>query len=159
MTFDPNFAFYRDDRQLDAHPDENFWPAMKAEIRRLYDDRARTYPDRVAKGRMPRADADREMRVARAMAEDAGAVDRTPDLRATWSDLIHCLRREITLRRQHWPRQVEARRLAAVDGHIRILVLEILHDVLWHTSGLPEARAARAARTHHLDQQQLKRAA
>ncbi len=159
MTFDPGFAFYRDDRALDARPEDEIWPAIKAELRQLYDDRARTYPDRVAKGRMPRTDADRELRVARGMAEDAGAVARTPGLRLTWSEIIHCLRREIAFRRRGWPAQVEARRMTAGDADRRLLLLEIWHDTLWHTSSLGEAREARAARTRHLDQQALKRAA
>lgn len=160
MTFDPHFAFYRDDRPLDAIPGDDFYAAMKVEVRQLLEGRASSYPDRVAKGRMPRAEADRELRVTRAIAEDWRAVDLSPGFPlATWSEMIHALRREITLRRQRWPQAVEAHRMTAEDANRRILLLETWHDVLWHSSGLPEAREARAIRARHLDQQRLKRAA
>lgn len=146
MTFSPTFLFYRDDRALDVTPPDDFWPALKVEMGRLLADRLATYPDRVAKGRMPRAEADRELRVARAIAEDQRAVNRTDGWpRATWSEMIHCLRREITLRRQRWPLAVTAGRMDPDEAERRLQLIEGWHDLLWHTSGLPEARAARAA--------------
>lgn len=150
MTFAHDFAFYRDDRPLGALQPDSFWSAMKAEAAQLHAARLTTFPDRVAKGRMARADADRELRIARAIAEDWGALERSPGFPiATWSEIIHGLRREITLRRQHWPQLVEARRVPADDAERRLLTLEIAHDVLWHSTNLPEARVARDALADH----------
>lgn len=152
MTFSPAFSFYRDDRALDQAPAVDFWPAMKQEARDMLGQRLVTYPGLVAKARMDRADCDRELRVARAIAEDWQAAHYSPGFPiATWSEMIHCLRREITLRRKFWPQRVEAGQLDAAEVDRRILLLEQWHDLLWH-SGCAEAVAARAATTAPLPQ-------
>lgn len=143
MTFAHDFAFYRDDRRPGGSPPDTFWAAMKAEAAQIHAQRLSTFPDRVAKGRMARADADRELRIARAIAEDWGALEHSPGFPlATWSEIIHSLRREITMRRQRWPQLVEARRLTAEEADRRLLTLEMCHDVLWHSPRLPDALAA-----------------
>lgn len=150
MTFAHDFAFYRDDRPLGALQPDSFWSAMKAEAAHLHAGRLTTYPDRVAKGRMSRVDADRELRIARAIAEDWGALEHSPGFPiATWTEIIHGLRREITMRRQRWPQLVGAKRIPADEAERRLLTLEIAHDVLWHSPNLPEARAARDALQAH----------
>ena len=155
MTFAHDFTFYRDDRRPGGSPPDAFWAAMKAEAAQIHAQRLSTFPDRVAKGRMARADADRELRIARAIAEDWGALEHSPGFPiATWSEIIHGLRREITMRRQRWPQLVEAKRLTAEDADRRLLTLEICHDVLWHSPSLPEARAARAALAAHREAEQ-----
>lgn len=162
MTFDPNFAFYSDDRRLNATIDDAdpFWSAMKEEAGRLYTSRVESFPGRVAKGRMSRTDADREIRIARAIAEGWGAVQRSPDAPiATVVEILHGLRREIHLRRQRWPRLVEQHRITAEEMERRILVLEICHDVMWHGSTAPEMLAARADLDRYHQQQALKQAA
>jgi hypothetical protein len=145
MTFSPDFAFYRDDRPIGSVPDADFWTAMKQEARDMLNQRSLTYPGLVAKSRMSRADCDRELRVARAIAEDWAAVEASPGFPiATWSEMIHCLRREISLRRKFWPPRVEAKQIDGAEADRRILLLEQWHDLLWH-SGHRDAVAARAA--------------
>ncbi|MBQ1479864.1 MAG: hypothetical protein IIZ30_07490 [Sphingomonas sp.] len=162
MTFAHDFAFYRGDRHPGGWVPDEFWPAFRIESRLVYEQRRDTYPDRVTKGRMMRVDADRELRVARAIAECTGALEHSPGFPiATWSEIIHCLRREITLRRQHWPQLVLAKRIAAMPAELRLLTLEVCHDVLWHSPSLPEARTARAALADHreAERQRLRAAA
>lgn len=133
MTFAPDFAFYRDDRPLDAEPAEEFWQAIKVEVRDMLIQRQETYPSMVAKGRMKRADADRELHLARAIAESCNRDMRTPGFpHATIEDMIHALRREISLRRQRFPQLVTAKRLDAAEAEHRLLTLEIWHDQIWH---------------------------
>ena len=145
MTFSPDFAFYRDDRALGGPPDDAFWDAMKAEAGIEMDRRRDTYPKLVAKGRLSRVDADRELRVWCAIAEDWGAAQRSPGFPiATWTEMAHCLRREIALRRKFYPGWVEAGRIDAAEAEARLLLVETWHDLLWHCNH-PEAVAARAA--------------
>ncbi|WEK43615.1 MAG: hypothetical protein P0Y64_01935 [Candidatus Sphingomonas colombiensis] len=160
MTFDPKFIFYRDDRALDLDPPEEFWSEIGPELRRLYESRLESFPDRVAKGRMARAEADRELRLARGLAEGWRALPRSPDAPlTTLVEDVHALRREITFRRQRWPRLVELRRITGEELDRRILLLELCHDIIWHGSQHPDIRAAREARQRHLQQQALKQAA
>ena len=145
MTFAPDFAFYRDDRPLDASPPDGFWSAMKQEAHDTYVQRTLTYPGLVTKGRMARADADRELRVARAIAEDWNAIPASPGFPiATWSEMVHALRREISLRRKFWPPRVNAGQMDGAEAERRLLLVEQWHDLLWH-SGCSDAVAARAA--------------
>ena len=145
MTFSPTFAFYRDDRPLAQAPGYKFWPAMKQEAKDMLSQRLVTYPGLVAKSRMSRADCDRELRAARAIAEDWQAAPYSAGFPiATWAEMIHCLRREISLRRKFWPPRVDAGQLDAAEAERRTLLLETWHDLLWH-SGHPDAVAARAA--------------
>ena len=160
MTFDPTFAFYRDVRHLNLDPPEEFWTEIRDETRRTFEDRRASYPSRVAKGRISRQEADHELRVARSLAEGWLGIPRSPNAPlATTVEELHALRREITLRRQRWPRLVELRRMTAEEMDRRILLLEICHDVMWHGSSVPEVQAARAelARFRH-QQAALKRA-
>ena len=78
MTFAHDFAFYRGDRHPGGWVPDEFWPAFRIESRLVYEQRRDTYPDRVTKGRMMRVDADRELRVARAIAECTGALEHSP---------------------------------------------------------------------------------
>lgn len=152
MTFSPDFAFYRDDRPLGRSPDADFWSAMKAEARDMLNQRSLTYPGLVTKSRMSRAECDRELRVARAIAEDWRAAEASPGFPiATWGEMVHCLRREISLRRKFWPGRIEAKQLDADVADRRILLLEQWHDLLWH-NGHPDAVAARAATAAALPQ-------
>lgn len=145
MTFAPDFAFYRDDRELDASPADSFWDAMKAEAHATFTERQSAYPSMVAKGRMSRADADRELRVARAIAEDWGALPHSAGFPiASWAEIVHALRREITRRRKFYPERVAAKRMDPADAERRVMLLEIWHDLVWHSSH-PDAVAARAA--------------
>lgn len=146
MTFAPDFLFYRDGRPLDLAPPDDFWDAMKQEAHDMYVQRQLTYPGFAAKGRMTHADAEREIRVARAIAEDWGALPRSPAFPvASWADIVHGLRREIALRRKFWPPRVEAGQMPALDADRRTLLLEQWHDLLWHLRHTPAAIAARAA--------------
>lgn len=145
MTFAADFAFYRDGRAIGGCPPDDFWPAMKQEALDMLNQRLLTYPGMVTKSRMSRADADRELRVARAIAEDWQAAPWSPGFPiATWAEMVHCLRREIALRRKFWPQRVAAGHLDADEAERRQLLLERWHDLLWH-SGRADAVAARAA--------------
>lgn len=145
MTFAADFAFFRNDRPLGVSPEPGFWSAMKQEALDTLNQRMLTYPGRVAKSRMSRADCDRELRVARAIAEDWGAVPHSPGFPiATWSEMVHCLRREITLRRKYYPQRVAAGQMDAGEAERRLLLIEQWHDLLW-LSNCTEAKAARAA--------------
>lgn len=146
MTFAPDFQFYRDGRALDLAPPDDFWDAMKQEAHDMHVHRSLTYPGMAAKGRMSHADAERELRIARAIAEDWGAAPRSPGFPiATWAEMVHGLRREIAIRRKLWPRRVEAGQMPALDADRRTLLLEQWHDLLWHLPYNQAAIAARAA--------------
>ena len=51
--------------------------------------------------------------------------------------------------------------IAAMPAELRLLTLEVCHDVLWHSPSLPEARTARAALADHreAERQRLRAAA
>lgn len=146
MSFAPDFAFYRDDRPIGRDPPNAFWDAMKLEAHQLFTQRQLTLPGLAAKGRIRHQDAERQIRVARANAEAWGVLPASPGFPlATWSELIHDLRHEITRRRQHYPQWVAAGQLDPAEAERRLLLLEQWHDSLWHTCNRPEAIAARAA--------------
>lgn len=143
MTFDPTFVFYRDDREVAA------WETladMHAEAVAELADRRDVYPGLVAKGRMARDDADRELRVMGAI---AGALDvlngRVGADAASWTERVTCLRRAILLRRECYPTLVLQGRLDADDATRKLRMMESIHDMTWHGDWTPEAVAGRAA--------------
>lgn len=145
MTFSPDFDFYRDGRPVDAPVPDDFWAAMRREAADELAYRTDHYPAMVKKARMKPAVATHELRVWRAIAEDWGAAPRSPGFPiATWTEMVHSLRREIALRRKFYPARVAERRLDAVAAERKLLLVETWHDLLWHAR-CAEARAARAA--------------
>jgi hypothetical protein len=153
VTFDPNFRFYRDNRAADRAPPVEFWDAMRVEVGDELARRRSTYPGLIAKGRMSRADADRELRVWQAIAEDWRAAPRSAGYPiATWTEMVHALRREIALRRKFYPQWVEARRLDVDEAERKLMLVERWHDLLWHGRGA-DAAAARVERDRLLEQE------
>jgi hypothetical protein len=145
VSFSADFAFHRDDRAIGGSPDDSFWDQMRKEAGDELEQRTATYPKLVAKGRLSRTDCDRELRVWRAIAEDWRAAPRSAGFPiATWTEMAHALRREINLRRTLYPRWILAGRVDSDEAERKLQLLEVWHDVLWH-SNLPEARAARQA--------------
>lgn len=149
MSFDPTFRFYGDDgpARRDDAVDDAFWAALKREVIEELGNRQRLYPGRVAKGRMKNAEADKQLRVWRGVAQEFDRALLPPGGvgEATWTEQVHALRREISLRRHFYPQWVLAGRLDGAEADRKLRLLEQWHDILWHGSSLPEAAAARAA--------------
>jgi hypothetical protein len=147
VTFDPAFRLYRDDPQDRPSPDIAFWDALAIEVAAELADRRSLYPSLVAKGRLSRVDADRELRVWTAIVEDVTGRPRPDGWRpsATWTEMVHALRREIGLRRTLYPRWIDARRVDAATAWRKLDLVERWHDILWTDCGHAEARTARAA--------------
>jgi hypothetical protein len=146
VTFDPTFIFYRDDREIYALETLG---DMAKEAEAELATRIRLYPGMIQKGRLARADADRELRVMGAIADDlTGKLARAgAELRgtATWTDRILCLRREILIRRADYPRYVERGLVDQATADRRLRILESIHDMTWHMTWSEDAIAARAA--------------
>lgn len=146
MTFDPAFIFYRDDREIFALETLG---DMAKEAEAELAARIRLYPGMIQKGRLARVDADRELRVMGAIADDlTGKLARAgapPRGTATWAERIHCLRREILIRRADYPRYVERGIVDQATADRRIRLLESIHDMTWHMTWSADAIAARAA--------------
>lgn len=148
MTFDPAFRFFADghpaDRAMD--PSDEWATSLKAELRDELDKRQSIYPGRVNKGRMTRAEADKELRVWRGVMQsvDPAAMPDT-GVEATWTEQVHGLRREIGLRRHFYPQWIMAGRIDAGEAERKLLLLEQWHDRLWHGVGTAEANATRVA--------------
>lgn len=142
MTFDPAFVFYRDDREVEALETLD---DMAAEAEAELALRQQRYPDRVRKGRMAPDDADREIRIMAALADQLSR--RRGDRRgtATWSEIIQCLRREILDRRDRYPQLVGAGRVDEAEANRKLRLIESIHDMEWNMTWHDEAKAARAA--------------
>ena len=152
MTFDPHFRFYSDGHApTGAAPDDAFWPALRRELGEEMERRRASYPKLVSKGRMNRDTADRELRVWRAIAASVAAIPATGVAPATWSEMVHALRREIALRRKFYPQWILDRAIDADDAERKLSLVEAWHDYLWHDCGGAEGAAARAERLHLLD--------
>lgn len=139
MTFDPAFIFYRDARDVAA------WETledMAAEAGAELAARKRLYPGMVAKGRMAQADANREIRVMAAIA-DALALRRNPITDATWAERVHCLRREIAMRRQLYPGWILQGSIDADTAARKLRMMESIHDMTWHGTWTDDAVAGR----------------
>jgi hypothetical protein len=166
VSFDPGFLFFRDGgaSARDMNLSDEWLAALKAELRAELADRNRLYPSRVAKGRMTRAEADKETRVWRGVLQAVDPFADRPGDRpeATWTEQVHALRREIALRRHFYPQWILTGRIHADAAERKLLLLEQWHDLLWYQIGLPEAVAARAdtaARAATRQSQEDKRAA
>ncbi|WP_341209832.1 hypothetical protein [uncultured Sphingomonas sp.] len=150
MSFDARFAFYSDNRRvLSTLPADDFWIALRAELIAELERRRTAYPSLVAKGRLERPVADRELRVWRSIAQSISAIEGVGD--ASWSEMVHSLRREIALRRKFYPAQIADRRLSADEAARRLELIETWHDLLWHDAGGEVGRVARAERLHQLE--------
>lgn len=107
------------------------WADCRAEVDREAAYRARTYPDRVAGGRMQQADADYQLAIIGAIAAD---VDRMTGAyapaahRYIWLERRQALDREIDLRRRLYPEWVEKGRLTQRTADRQIL---LLRAILW----------------------------
>lgn len=146
MTFDPAFIFYRDDREVLALETLG---DMATEAEAELAKRIRLYPGMIPKGRLSRADADRELRVMGAIADDlTGKLARagaSPRGTATWTERILCLRREILIRRNDYPLYIERGLVDRETADRRLRLLESIHDMTWHMTWSADAIAARAA--------------
>lgn len=146
MTFDPAFIFYRDDREVLALETLG---DMATEAEAELAVRLRLYPGMIQKGRLARGDADRELRVMGAIADDlTGKLARAgapPRGTATWTERIHCLRREILIRRADYPSYVARGIVDQATADRRLRLLESIHDMMWHMTWSDDAIAARAA--------------
>jgi len=145
-TFDFAFIFYRDDRDVLALETLG---DMAAEAEAELQIRIRLYPGMIQKGRLSRADADRELRVMGAIADDlTGTLARAgapPRGTASWTERIQCLRREILIRRADYPAYVERGLVDQATADLRLRLLESIHDMTWHMTWSDDAIAARAA--------------
>ncbi|GAA4216955.1 hypothetical protein GCM10022253_14430 [Sphingomonas endophytica] len=130
-------------------PADDFWIALRGELVAELGRRRAAYALLVAKGRLERPVADRELRVWRSIARSVGAIEGMGD--ASWSEMIHSLRREIALRRKFYPAQIADRRLSADEAARRLELIELWHDLLWHDAGGETGRAARAERLNQLE--------
>lgn len=147
MSFDPHFRFYREDPQDRAGGLATF-AELAAEFVEELADRRRLYPSLVAKGRMTEDAAKREIRtIAALLWLHTFPVDSRPAERpeATWTDMIHTLRREIALRRKFYPDWIVAGRIVAATAWRKLELLENIHENLWFGCGHAEAIAARGA--------------
>lgn len=110
------------------------WADCREEIARELAYRDRTYPDRVASGRMAKADADYQRTIFAAIGAD---VDRmawcgpgAPPAahRYNWNDRRQALSREIDLRENYYPEWIENGRLtqAVADRQLRAI-----RAILW----------------------------
>lgn len=144
MSFDPAFLFYRDNGPVDRDVplDDDWWKALAGEARDELARRRASYPGRVTKGRMTRAEADRELRVWGSVLRSIEGGDYVTPV-ASWTEQAHALRREIALRRKFYPQWIAAGRLDADAAARGLFLVEQWHDILWHC-GLPEAIATRA---------------
>jgi hypothetical protein len=139
MTFDPNFIFYRDPREVIA------WETlddMAAEADAELTSRRKLYPALIVKGRLSQRDADRELRVMTVIANKLAL--RPATLEATWEERVHCLRREIALRRLLYPQWILAGRVDPDEAARKLRMMESIHDMTWHGDCTPEAKAIRA---------------
>jgi hypothetical protein len=146
MTFDPAFIFY-----TTPHVEDGLETLgdMATEAEEEYATRVRLYPGRVQKGRMSRADADRELRVMGALADALTGTrkrgDAPPRGTATWAEIIQCLRTEILKRRETYPAFVAAGHVDQATADRRLRMLESLHDMEWNMTWSREAIAGREA--------------
>jgi hypothetical protein len=107
---------------------------LRVELAREREQRARLYPQRVDQGRMTAADANRELEVIAAIAEDLdrmAAIGITPPASNwfSWHDRRAAIDRELRWRRQQYPQWIESGRLGAADAEHRIACLEAIGDV------------------------------
>lgn len=115
------------------------WPDCRAEVDRELAYRDRTYPDRVASGRMTRADADYQRAVFAAIAVD---VDRMAHVgpapippaphRYSWNERRQALSREIEMREKYYPEWIGKGRLAQPVADRQ---LALLRAILWRFDG------------------------
>lgn len=156
VSFDSAFRFF-----TAGAPVVDFPPALdaalRAELRDELASRRRLYPDRIAKGRMTRAEADKELRVWEWLVDDYCCAPGPP--RATWNEQLHALRREVGLRRHFYPRWILAGRIDAGEADRKLALLEQWHDMLWHSPTNPDAIAARADVARRLAEREVRAAA
>lgn len=107
------------------------WADCRAELDREAAYRARTYPDRVAGGRMQKQEADYQLAIIAAIAADVDRMTgayKPAQHRYTWLERRKALDREIDFRRQFYPEWIENGRLTQPVADRQILMLRA---ILW----------------------------
>lgn len=124
------------------HPDIS-WRKLQEELRRELGLRQQLYPGRVQSARMSRAEAEREIALCRAWAEDVQRmIDRSrmphprpplldcpPQHGFTWRNRQEALLREIAMRERLYPEWIRAARLSREQAHHRLACLHCLLDI------------------------------
>lgn len=130
---------------------------MMAEVAEELRYRRSTYPKRISLGRMNQGEADRQIAIFTEIAAELpspGNDHSEPDPAFSWSDKVNELRREITMRRQLYPRWIDSPQspLTKVRGCLRMARLEAVHEIYWYLccfSGIDRDMAARILDTRH----------
>ncbi|MCW2391968.1 hypothetical protein [Sphingobium sp. B11D3A] len=145
MSFD---LFFRCMSDESADPLTVPKAAIVEELARELHMRRQHYPDRIAKGKMSREDANREISIIAAIhadlavdllltpgSEDAAAkARREADERLapfSWRELVSCLRREIAIRRKFYPRMLSTGDRSPADLRAQLERLEAAHFLYW----------------------------
>ena len=127
MTLAPDFLCIS---ALSADPAEVPHQARRAEIERELHRRRDYYPDQVRKGRMTTDEADREIDCLRAVLADLDG-DLTAGATFPWEAKIHCLRREIGLRRKFYPEWIVKGRVDRAQAKLQLERIEAVHFAYW----------------------------
>lgn len=109
-----------------------------AELRREAARRAEFYPGRIAEGRMTEMEASAEISLIAAIADefawsigDAAARGVRPAATLTWERKLACLRAEILIRRDSFPRLVREGRMTQPFAEEHLSLLEAAHAWYW----------------------------
>ncbi len=129
---DPGFAFWSADSIHSIGLAE-----CAAELRREASLRVDRYPALVARGRLSEMDAQAEIAIMGAMAAELswaamGSHGNSPINSYSWQQKIHCLRREINIRRGYYPKAVTARRMTIEGARLHLSAIEAAHKWYWH---------------------------
>ena len=135
-----------------AHHPGVTYAAIRAELQREADARARLYPKRVESGRLTQADAERERALIAAMLADVTrmASYAPPDATGitwrldpgaehdfTWKQRRFALHRELDMRARLYPQWIAEGRLAQPDANRRTAALECLLELYDEGWGFP----------------------
>lgn len=133
---DPGYRFWSDHSRRTVTLDE-----MLEELRRELAYRRDHYPALIAKGRLTELDCSAEIAMVEALVDEfAWAVaiagdGRTrpfPERRFTYWEKIACLRREIEIRRNYYPRLLASRRMRPEAAQRHLSAIEAAHAWYWY---------------------------
>lgn len=130
---DPNWPLYSGDWQC-PHTWALYWHSAMTcvdELRYEIEQRKQLYPQLIAKGKLDRNEANREVAIFKVIAEEIRTGEPIEDDRFTWHDRVHALRRELNLRRATYPKRIAKGKMAPEDADRHLELLDCIHYLYW----------------------------